>query len=324
MVMDCYAPELFVAGAGAYVHAYVLPALRGVIRHTVVDINPLLAAMTAHRFGFRNAEASLEISARRLAEVDSPIFVIATYHSTHVAAAEAVFSENPRTKIFIEKPPVTNFRDLNRLLALRAAGAWIEVGYNRRFSPLISRARALVERETGPILMFCLVKELPLPSNHWYYWPTQGTRITGNLCHWVDLGVYIIDSEAVRVEAESAPGARPGDEVSATVYFADGSKLVLLATDRGNALRGVQEYINIRRGDLTISIDDFLRMEILVGGRSRRHQWLFRDKGHRRMYNAFWRAVVAGGSPSYPDEALRRSSELYLRIRDAVLAGNRL
>lgn len=312
-------PQLFVAGAGAYVHAYVLPALKAFTRHTVVDINPLLAVTTARRFGFFHAEASIEIAARRLLEVESPIFVIATYHSTHVRAAEVAFAENPHTKIFVEKPPVTNYQDLDRLLALRKGGAWIEVGYNRRFSPLIRRSRFFIERESGPILMFCLVKELPLSSNHWYYWPNQGTRIVGNLCHWVDLGVYFIGSAAVRVEAESASGSLPGDEVSATIYFADGSKLVLLATDRGNALRGVQEYIDIRRGDTTITINDFLSMEVLVGGKSYRYQPLFRDKGHWRMYDAFRRAVVAGERPLYSDEALKRSSDLYLRIRDAVL-----
>lgn len=311
--------SLFLAGAGAYAHAYILPFLSKINRHTVIDINPILAVTTAEMFGFRHADTCCERGFLKLKEVKSPVLVIATYHSTHVELAKLAYTINPNTKIFIEKPPVTSRRQLKTLLDLRRQGAWIEIGYNRRHIPFIQKARVLLEQESGPTHIVCLVKELKIPKEHWYYWPSQGTRITGNLCHWLDLGIFLIGSEPVRMEAQSALGSLPGDEVSATVYFEDGSKLSLVATDRGNSLRGVQEYIEIRRGDLTIVIEDFRLMRVLSGGRAKTLWAFFRDKGHKRMYLQLLKDISDDGSPRYPSEDLRRSSKLYLDIRDAVM-----
>jgi len=61
------------------------------------------------------------------------------------------------------------------------------------------------------------------------------------------------------------------------------------------------------------------RMQVLAGGRSQRYRPWFRDKGHQRMYHAFRRAVAAGERPTYCDDSLRRSSEIFLEIRDIVL-----
>ena len=43
--------ELFLAGAGAYAYAYVVPYMKGVFHHTIVDLNPLLVAIMQEKFG---------------------------------------------------------------------------------------------------------------------------------------------------------------------------------------------------------------------------------------------------------------------------------
>jgi predicted dehydrogenase len=315
-------PPLFLVGAGAYAYAYILPNLPGMNRYTVIDLNPVLAAVVGEKFSFVHRESSCSAAFKRLGECAEPVLVIATYHSTHVDIAEEALSENPRTKIFMEKPPVTNHDQLRRLLEMRRGGAFVEIGYNRRHAPMAVEAFRLIrEKGNGPVAMTCIIKELSLPTSHWYYWPTQGTRVTGNLCHWIDLGTAVVDAAPKEVTVVTADDARPGDELTAIVVYRDGSRLTLVATDRGNPLRGVQEYIDIRRGDLTVTIDDFLVMTVQEGGKKRVRRSIIRDKGHARMYRDFSRRVRDGSNPSYPHRDLLVSSMIYLSVVEGVAKG---
>ncbi|AJY71795.1 hypothetical protein RW64_20755 [Geobacter sulfurreducens] len=314
--------DLFLAGAGAYAYAYILPNLKGAKRHTLIDINPVLAAVMGERFGFAHRECSTSAAFSRLAKCKEPLLVIATYHSTHMAIAEEALTRNPRTKIFMEKPPVTDRTQLCRLLEMRSTGAFIEIGYNRRHAPMAVEASRLVRAKgKEPVVMTCIVKELALPKSHWYYWPSQGTRVTGNLCHWIDLGTAIIDASPAELTVISATGAMPGDELTVVVIYDDGSRLTLVATDQGNPLRGVQEQIDIRRGDLTVTIDDFVVMRVMEKGNISVKHSLIRDKGHARMYRDFLRRARSGTAPSYPDHDLLISTQIYLAVVEAARNG---
>ncbi len=97
-----------------------------------------------------------------------------------------------------------------------------------------------------------------------------------------------------------------------------------MATDQGNSLRGVQEYIDIRRGDLTVSIDDFLRMKIQRHGHQLIQKALFRDKGHKRMYCQFIDNIQKERAPEYSDMDLFYSTRAYLAARDSVFSSGEL
>lgn len=314
-----FGPQLFLVGAGFYTYAYVLPFLRGMRRHTVVDLNPLLAAAMCEKFGFKFAETSYSRAFERLRDLEKPVVVVATYHSTHVDVAQAALEANSGARIFMEKPPVTTKEQLKRLLTLREKGAFIEIGYNRRHAAFVRQAKNALEKASGPITMTCIVKEKHLPLSHWYYWPTQGTRITGNLSHWIDLGVYLIPGKPVGMNLLSSSERFCADEAAISIAFDDGSQLNLVATDRGNPLRGIQEFIDLRREDITVRIEDFLRMTIQWGGRQVTRRSLLRDKGHRAMYRNFAGKCRKGGQPGYPNEDLATSSVMYLDVAEALL-----
>jgi predicted dehydrogenase len=180
-------------------------------------------------------------------------------------------------------------------------------------------ARRVIGAAEGPVCVTCIVKELLIPESHWYRWPTQGTRIFGNLAHWVDIGVCMIDAEPLSLVIASAANSKPGDELSMTVVFADGSRLTVVATEHGNGLRGVQEYIDIRRANVTVQIDDFLRMTTERGGRRRIRRWRIRDKGHLAMYRAFLDGIEKGQPPSYPDRALLTTTRILAAAVDTVM-----
>jgi predicted dehydrogenase len=313
--------DLFLAGAGTYACSYILPTLKNVNYHTIIDLNPILACLIGERYNFLYKDTSTERALRRLNDSENPILIVATYHSTHLPIVEQALSINPNTKIFLEKPPVTSEEQLRKLAALREnPNHFIEIGYNRRHSPFIQKAREIITQCGGPITMTCIIKELNIPLSYWYYWPTQGTRVTGNLCHWIDLGIYFIQQNPVSITAISASDKFPADEISVAVVFADGSLLTLIASDRGNQLRGVQEFIEIRRGDTTITIDDFLKMKVQKGGSQKFYRRIIRDKGHKQMYKKFLYLVNNNMNALYPNRDLFLSTNLYLSISKMLLS----
>jgi predicted dehydrogenase len=180
----------------------------------------------------------------------------------------------------------------------------IEIGFNRRYHPLVRRARARLKRESGPTSISCVVKELTFQPDHWYFWPNQGTRITGNLCHWIDLAVYLIDGNPMPVSVTLSPrlpGTEPGsdEERVLTVTFEDGSLLTVLGTTRGDDIRGVQEQLDVRRGHTTITIDDLWKYRVRSDGIEHFSRTLFRDKAHTTMYREGLGRVKAGQPSVY-------------------------
>jgi len=316
--------DLFIAGAGSYARSYILPNLKDVNYHTIIDYNPILVSVVGEKYGFRYKDTSAQRALIKLKESKNPILVIATFHSTHMPIIEYALNINPNTKIFVEKPPVTNTDQLKKLIAKRNNPTnFIEIGYNRRYNPFIVQTKEIISNFNEPITMTCIVKELNLPSSHWYYWHNQKTRITGNLCHWIDLGVFFIKSDPVSITAISASKQFPGDESSVIVLFENESLLTLIASDRGNQLRGVQEYIDIRRADLTITIDDFLKMKIHENGRQKIYRKIIRDKGHKRMYEDFIHNIRKNKNAKYSNRDLYISTSLYLSISDMLLSNKR-
>ena len=276
-----------VLGAGDYVRTETLPALMsgGFSPYCIVDREPHIAAAVGRSYDFQFATTDAE---RAIAELPpSALVVVATAHDSHASLAGLAAEAGHR--VFLEKPPTVTADDVARLGKVMASHpGMVEIGYNRRYHPLVRRAHERIRSNPGPTSITCTVKELPFQSDHWYFWANQGTRVTGNLCHWIDLAVSLLDDGVLPVSVTLSPrviGSVVDDEERVlTVTFDDGSLLTILGTSRGDDIRGVQEHIDIRRGGTTITIDDLWKMKVRSGGIERNYRTLFRDKAHGRMY----------------------------------------
>ena len=293
-----------VLGGGDYTRSEIIPALRrGHFQlYAVANREPQIAATVGRDYGFALATTDSE---RAIAELPAPgLVVVATAHDSHRQLACSALKAGHR--VFLEKPPTVTPQDVQQLAAaMRANPGAIEIGFNRRHHPLVRRARARLARESGPTSISCVVKELTFEPDHWYFWPNQGTRITGNLCHWIDLAVYLIDGSPLPASitlSPRMPGTEPGsdEERVLTVTFDDGSLLTVLGTTRGDDIRGVQEQLDIRRGHTTISIDDLWKYRARSDGIERYRRTLFRDKAHTAMYREGLSRIKAGQPSGYP------------------------
>jgi predicted dehydrogenase len=311
-----------VLGAGDYARTEVIPALEraGFSLHALSDREPQLAAVVAehHHFAVVTTE-----SQRAIAELPSPgLVVVGTAHDSHTHLACAALEAGHR--VFVQKPPTITAEDVHRLAAaMRSRPGSVEIGFNRRYHPLVRRAKTRLLRESGPTSISCVVKELALEPDHWYFWPNQASRIAGNLCHWIDLACFLLEGSPLPVSltlSPRPPGFPPGsdEERVLTVTFEDGSLLTILGTTRGDDVRGVQESIDIRRGRTTITIDDLWKLKVRSEGIERYSRSLFRDKGHGAMYREVLQRFRDGEAASYPVSDMVVVSAVQIAASDLI------
>ena len=105
-----------------------------------------------------------------------------------------------------------------------------------------------------------------------------------------------------------------------TITFDDGSLLTVLGTSRGDDVRGVQEYMDIRRGHTTITIDDLWKMRVRSGGIERYYRTTFRNKSHARMYRKALGRVARGEAATYGPRDMVVVSAIQIAASDMVRA----
>jgi len=308
-------------GAGDYARTEIIPALRsaGFELFVVADREPQVAALAGRRYGFAHATTDPE---RAIRELPPPgLVVVATAHDSHAELACQAAQAGHR--VFVEKPPTVTTGDVAQLASqMMARPGMIEVGYNRRYHPLVKKAHAWLRREHGPTSVTCIVKELDFHADHWYFWPNQGTRFAGNLCHWIDLAVAFLGDTALPAAitvSPRVPNRRVDDEERVlTVTFDDGSVLTVLGTTRGDDTRGVQEHIDIRKGYTTVTLDDLWKLRVRHGGVERYYRTLFRSKAHRHMYREALRRARRNEPSVYKVRDLLVVSAIQIAASDLV------
>jgi predicted dehydrogenase len=198
------------------------------------------------------------------------------------------------------------------------------VGYNRRFAPLVDRARRHLEAETGPWMITCRVNAGPLAEGHWLLDPGQGGgRIVGEGCHFVDLANALIGAapSSVYARASAERGlVREAQTVAATLSYPDGSICTLLYLAVGDP-SVPKERIEMARGAASALIDDFRMAYLWRGGRRRTVRTLGRDKGHRAELRAFLDALHEGRPMPIPLEQIEAASRATFAILDSLRTG---
>jgi predicted dehydrogenase len=306
--------RVYLLGFGSYVREYILPHFNGQIA-AALDYRSRL--MEHHlRVGRISLHTNFDDILEQIKAASRPLVIVATYHSDHAWMTERVLKANPEARVFIEKPPVVRPEEAVRLAELRAAGSWIDVGFNRRYAPLIRKMRMQIGNLSRPLIFSAIVKELKIPSTHWYFWRNQGTRITGNVCHWIDLAFYLMGSSPREICLLNA-----GDSVSIGLAFRDGSLATITASDLGYDVAGVQELIEVRGGDTTLMLNDFRSLSVRSGAWRRTERSLWRDRGHNTMYRELRCRVLENGKPEYPIEDLLQVSSVTARVSEMLLSG---
>ncbi|MFK4066336.1 bi-domain-containing oxidoreductase [Streptomyces sp. NPDC029674] len=311
--------RLAFVGAGNYATSMLLPHLAqrdGVELSTVVTTTALSAANAKRKFGF--AEATTDLDAVLGDEAVDAVFVV-TRHSSHAELTRRALLAGKA--VFVEKPLALTEDELAGVLAAveESGNDRLQVGFNRRFSPLLQEARKRFGARTGPASLRYLVNAGRLQHGSWYLQQgSEGSRFAGEGGHFIDTASWLLGADPVSVYATAAPG---NEDLQVVLRYPDGSTATISYVTTGPA--GLpKETLDLIADGRALRLDDFVRASVY--GRKR---WVSsrlpkaRDKGQNAELAAFVKAVRTGGPMPVPLESLVATTAATLAVRAALAGG---
>lgn len=212
------------------------------------------------------------------------IVYIASNHASHTSYA--IDAMNKGIDVYIEKPISVTFEQLASLKQTYAkSNSKMYVGYNRPFSKAIKELKGLMGE--GPLTMSCTVIGHKLDKEHWYRIPEEGTRICGNLGHWIDLAIHMLwakketKPEVIEINVAYANKKNFDDNISVNLTTDTGDLIALIMTAREEPFEGISENIIFQQAGVFGKIDDFKQAEFHIGAKKVKRKYFPKDVGHK-------------------------------------------
>ncbi|HEX3108190.1 MAG TPA: bi-domain-containing oxidoreductase [Thermoanaerobaculia bacterium] len=305
-------------GAGNFAQSMLMPHLRGrddVRLHTIATPSGLTARSVAEKFGF---EAATSDNGAVIAASGVDLVMIASRHDAHAATVAAALRAGK--SVFVEKPLAVSEEELRDVIDAYRAG-FLMVGFNRRFAPLTTRLREFTRSMNEPKMMTYRVNAGFIPRDHWTQQSSNGGRIIGEACHFVDLMLDIAASPIVEVTAHALPdgGRYSRDNVAAILRFEDGSAGTLVYSANG-APALEKERFEVLGGGKAAVLDDFKKLTLYSGTKAVVHRSA-PDKGHRAEVLATIDAVRRNGPAPIPFEQLVMTTRATFAIVESLATG---
>jgi polar amino acid transport system substrate-binding protein len=197
------------------------------------------------------------------------------------------------------------------------AGARLLVGFNRRFAPHVR----MIKKEFTDRLPKAITYRInsgAVPPDHWVQDPKiGGGRIIGEVCHFVDLAMYLAGSFPQCLSAAAMQDPRGLlDTLSVNLVFRDGS--IANVSYFANGSKAVKkEYLEVFSSGKTAVLDDFTRLDIFTS-RRRTNKRMARDKGHASEVRAFLSSVKEGSPAPIPFEEIYYSTKMSFDIVKSI------
>lgn len=312
--------RLAFVGAGNYASSMLLPHLtgrEGVELSAVVTTTALSAANARRTFGFLRATTDLDAV---LGDPTVDAVFVVTRHSSHADLTRRALLAGKA--VFVEKPLALTGDELAAVLAAveESGNDRLQVGFNRRFAPLLREARERFGARTGPASLRYLVNAGRLDHGSWYLRAgSEGSRFTGEGGHFVDTASRLLGADPVSVYAVSPPGT---DDLQVVLGYPDGSTATLSYVTSG-APGFPKETLDLVADGRVLRFDDFVRASVYDG----RRRWVSsrlpkaRDKGQSAELAAFVKAVRTGGPMPVPLESLVATTAATLAVPASLAAG---
>ena len=282
-------PEIRVGfiGAGSFAQKTLIPLAKKKAELVgVATAKSVNARDVAERNGFAYSTGSAD---DLLNDDGINTIFIATRHDLH---ADFVVKALRNSKhVFVEKPLCLSMEDLETIREkYDSSSNHLMVGFNRRFAPLVSRLMEEIPGEIPRAINY-RINVGETPRDHWTLdGSIGGGRILGEVCHFVDLAMFIASSRPTHVFAQAIPDEKhridtltislafENDSIANISYFANGSKAL------------PKEYLEVFCGGKTCILDDFQRLAIF-GAKKTILKTRVQDKGHGHEIDAFFSAI---------------------------------
>lgn len=314
---------LGMAGAGNFARAVLIPALKNSNKVQFKTLSTQRGANAEHGAGSFGFETATTDNQTIWDDPDINAVVIATRHDSHASMTAAGLRAGK--SVFVEKPLALDFDQLNDVIdALNHNDGFVQVGFNRRFAPQITELMAHFSSATGPRMVTLRVNGGAIDGAHWTQSSDEGGgRILGEMCHFVDLARHLVGSQISSVLADAATSENgTGDDVVATLKFADGSLATIIYTGKGDTSLP-KERIEVFCGGRAAVLDDFTKLSLAALG-STKTSSASQDKGHKQQIAAFITAVTEGTAPPIAQDELIETSAATIAVVESLRTGERI
>ncbi|MFF3757344.1 bi-domain-containing oxidoreductase [Streptomyces sp. NPDC002185] len=311
--------RLAFVGAGNYATSMLLPHLagrEGVELSTVVTTTALSAANAERKFGFRRATTDLDAV---LGDPSIDAVFVVTRHSSHADLTQKALLAGKA--VFVEKPLALTEDELAGVLSAveKSGNDRLQVGFNRRFAPLLQEARKRFGDRTGPASLRYLVNAGRLQHGSWYLQQgSEGSRFAGEGGHFVDTASWLLGADPVSVYAVAPAG---NEDLQVVLRYPDGSTATISYVTTGPAAFP-KETLDLVADGKVLRLDDFVRAQVYGP-----EKWVSsrlpkaRDKGQNAELAAFVRAVRTGGPMPVPLESLVATTAATLAVGAGLASG---
>ena len=256
-----------------------------------------------------------------LCDPDIDLVIIGTRHNLHaVLVAESIKAGK---HVLVEKPLAMNHEELSMIenAIKENPNVIATVGFNRRYSPLIQKAKTHISANETPVVINYRVNAGHIPPENWVQNLEEGGgRIVGEVCHFIDLIAYLASGKVKTINAIHVPPdgkiVKSEDNVIVNMAFDNGSIGVLTYTSVGGLEMG-KERIEIFTNGSSMVIDSFVELQ-MFNCNENDIKLKEADKGHKALIKELSKALRNKESLIVPFDTDIEMTDLTLSVLDQI------
>jgi len=309
-------PNVGLIGAGSFAQNILLPRMKGLCNMIGVATargNNSRYVADKYRFNYctDNSDDIFE---------DSKINTVFIFTRHNYHAGNIIKGLKAGKHVFVEKPLAMNIEELESVREAydkQRGNCHLMLGFNRRFSPHVQKINELFSDEAQKAINIRM-NARAVPDTHWVHDPELGGgRIIGEVCHFIDLAMFIAGSEITSVFANDMYDTKGlCDTVSISLKFSNGSVASISYVSNGN--KSVpKEYIEVFCNGRVAIIDDFKKMTI-HGKKKSKFNLSSQNKGHKEEVVRFLGAIKNGSKCPVPFQESYLSTLATFAVIDSI------
>lgn len=280
-------------GSGNYASRVLMPAFRKAnVELTIVACHGGTSGThVAKKFGFQQVTTDSESV---ITDTSVNLVAVATRHDSHARYVNAALLAGKH--VFVEKPLAIS---LSELLSIeraysstrsQAGAPQIMTGFNRRFSSLVTPIKSVLDTAREPVCINMTVNAGEIPASSWIQDSrVGGGRIIGEMCHFIDLALFLAGSSISQYNILAIGDSRysgiASDKCVVQLKFANGSIASIQYFANGHS-SFPKERIDIFWSGHIFQIDNFRKLRTYGGLLPSRSLWR-QDKGNDACVAAF-------------------------------------
>jgi predicted dehydrogenase len=309
-------PKIGFIGAGNFGNQILIPAFRKTSAQlmtvaTVNGINSLLAARK-HRISAATTDTDLVLA-------DNSIHAVVICTRPHNHAQLVCQALKAGKHVYVEKPLCLSLTELAEITQIVTENPQLilMVGFNRRFSPLISKMKTLLNQTAAPKCLVMTINAGHIPANHWIHnQKIGGGRILSECCHFIDLLRFLCGQAIVDYSISSLPATNDchtHDTVTIQLKFADHSIGAIHYFANGH--RGFpKERVEVFCQGKILQLDNFRSLTGYGWAKFRKLKLWQQDKGHHACAANFIHCITHGKSSPIPFHELYESATVNIAL----------